>query len=34
MGMPFRTDTEGSGICAGNAYFNFVGEPEAIRQCI
>jgi hypothetical protein len=32
--LPFRTDTEGSGVMAGNACYNLVGEPEAIRQCI
>jgi hypothetical protein len=33
-GLPFRTDTEGSGVFSGNACYNLVGEPEAIRQCI
>jgi hypothetical protein len=33
-GLPFRTDIEGGGIMAGNACYNLVGEPEAIRQCI
>jgi hypothetical protein len=33
-GLPFRTDTEGSGVFAGNACYNLVGDPEAIRQCI
>jgi hypothetical protein len=33
-GLPFRTDTEGGGIWAGNACYNLVGEPEAIRQII
>jgi len=33
-GLPFKTDTEGGGIFAGNACFNLVGEPEAIRECI
>jgi hypothetical protein len=32
--LPFRTDTEGDGVMAGNACFNLVGEPEAIRECI
>src|SRR5262245_47273533 len=32
--QPFRTDTECSGIFAGNACYNLVGEPETIRQCI
>lgn len=32
--MPFRTDTESDGVFAGNACFNLVGDPEAIRQCI
>jgi hypothetical protein len=33
-GLPFRTDTEGGGIRAGNACYNLIGDPEAIRQCI
>jgi hypothetical protein len=33
-GLPFRTDTEGKGVMAGNACYNLVGEPEAIRQVI
>jgi hypothetical protein len=33
-GLPFRTDTEGSGVFSGNACFNLIGDPEAIRQCI
>jgi hypothetical protein len=33
-GLPFRTDTEGNGIMAGNACYNLVGNPEAIRECI
>jgi hypothetical protein len=33
-GLPFRTDTEGVGIWAGNACYILVGEPQAIRQCI
>jgi hypothetical protein len=32
--VPFKTDTEGGTIWAGNACFNLVGEPEAIRQAI
>jgi hypothetical protein len=32
--LPFKTETETSGIFAGNACYNLVGEPEAIRQCI
>lgn len=32
--LPFRTDTEGEGIFAGNACYNLVGEPDAIRQLI
>jgi hypothetical protein len=32
--MPFRTDMEAGGIFSGNACFNLVGEPEAIRECI
>ena len=33
-GLPFMTDTETSGVFAGNACYNLVGEPEAIRHCI
>ena len=33
-GLPFRTDTDGGGVFSGNACFNLIGEPEAIRQCI
>ncbi|MFL5244099.1 MAG: hypothetical protein ACJ8FY_18500 [Gemmataceae bacterium] len=33
-GLPFSTDTEGSGVMAGNACYNLVGESEVIRQCI
>lgn len=33
-GLPFRTDTETSGVFAGNACYNLVGEAEEIRQCI
>jgi hypothetical protein len=33
-GLPFRTDTEGSGVFSGNACYNLIGDPEAIRQCI
>ncbi len=33
-GLPFRTDTESGGVIAGNACYNLVGDPEAIRQCI
>ena len=32
--LPFKTDTEGNGVFAGNACYNLVGEPEAIRDCI
>jgi hypothetical protein len=32
--VPFRTDTECGGVWAGNACFNLVGDPEAIRQYI
>lgn len=32
--LPFRADTECGGVIHGNACFNLVGEPEAIRQCI
>ena len=33
-GLPFKTDTEAGGVMAGNACYNLIGEPEAIRQCI
>jgi hypothetical protein len=33
-GLPFKADTEGGGVMAGNACYNLVGEPEAIRECI
>jgi hypothetical protein len=33
-GQPFRTDTEGAGVMAGNACYNLVGDPAAIRECI
>jgi hypothetical protein len=33
-GLPFKADTECGGIMAGNACYNLIGEPEAIRQCI
>jgi hypothetical protein len=32
--LPFRADTECNGVMAGNACYNLVGEPEAIRDCI
>ena len=32
--LPFKADTECSGVFAGNACFNLVGEPEAIRACL
>ena len=32
--LPFKTDTETDGVMAGNACYNLIGEPEAIRQCI
>ena len=32
--LPFRTDTECGGVWAGNACYNLVGDPEAIRQAI
>jgi hypothetical protein len=32
--LPFKTDTEAGGVMAGNACYNLIGEPEAIRQCI
>ena len=33
-GLPFKTDTEGDGVFSGNACYNLVGEPEAIRHAI
>jgi hypothetical protein len=33
-GLPFRADTEGGGVFSGNACYNLIGDPEAIRQCI
>ena len=33
-GLPFRTDTEGRGVFSGNACYNLVGDPVAIRECI
>jgi hypothetical protein len=33
-GQPFHTDTEGSGVFAGNACYNLVGDAKEIRQCI
>lgn len=32
--LPFRTDTECNGVWAGNACYNLVGDPQAIRQVI
>jgi len=32
--LPFKADTEGSGVFSGNACFNLVGHPETIRQVI
>jgi hypothetical protein len=32
--LPFRTDTEGGGVMAGNACYNLVGDPDVIRACI
>jgi hypothetical protein len=33
-GLPFRTDTEGGGVISGNACYNLVGDPAAIRDVI
>jgi hypothetical protein len=33
-GLPFRTDTEGKGVISGNACYNLVGDPAAIRDVI
>jgi hypothetical protein len=32
--LPFKTDTECAGVFAGNACYNLVGDPAAIRSCI
>jgi hypothetical protein len=32
--QPFRADTECGGVFSGNACYNLIGEPEAIRECI
>lgn len=32
--VPFRMDTEGNGVMAGNACYNLIGDPEAIRHYI
>ncbi|MFL5328951.1 MAG: hypothetical protein ACJ8C4_08535 [Gemmataceae bacterium] len=32
--LPFKTDTEVGTIMAGNACYNLVGDPQAIRDCI
>jgi hypothetical protein len=32
--LPFCADTEAGGVMAGNACYNLVGQPEAIRECI
>ena len=32
--MPFKTDTECSGVFSGNACYNLVGDPAAIRECL
>jgi hypothetical protein len=33
-GLPFKTDTEGSGVMSGNACYNLIGDPDIIRQHI
>jgi hypothetical protein len=33
-GLPFKADTEYSGVMAGNACYNLVGDPDTIRACI
>jgi hypothetical protein len=33
-GSPFKADTEGDGVMAGNACYNLIGDPDAIRQYI
>jgi hypothetical protein len=32
--LPFKADTECGGVFAGNACFNLVGDPAAIRECL
>jgi hypothetical protein len=33
-GLPLKADTECGGVMAGNACYNLIGDPEAIRACI
>ena len=33
-GLPFKTDTECAGVWSGNACYNLIGDPDAIRQMI
>ena len=33
-GLPFQTDGEAGGVCSGNACFNLVGDPAAIKELI
>src|SRR5947209_10960611 len=33
-GLPFQTDGEAGGVFSGNACFNLVGDPAAIKACI
>jgi hypothetical protein len=32
--LPLQTDAEADGVFAGNACYNLVGDPDAIRRCI
>lgn len=32
--VPFKTDTEGSGVFSGNACYNLVGDPQVMRDWI
>ncbi|MFL5342449.1 MAG: hypothetical protein ACJ8F7_20075 [Gemmataceae bacterium] len=32
--LPFKADTEAGGVMSGNACYNLVGDPAAIRECI
>jgi hypothetical protein len=32
--VPFKADTECNGVMSGNACYNLVGDPDAIRDCL
>ena len=33
-GLQIQADAEARGVFAGNACYNLIGDPEAIRRCI